>query len=81
MAIVHEIAIDPEFSVEDLKNKDKVYNALKVNMHKAFWDVLRDEISKDPPNYNHAFLLLNDLKDVYTIFFFIYKKFVFIYFF
>lgn len=64
MAIVHEIAIDPKFSVEDLHSKDGVYTAFKLNMHKAFWDVLRDEISKNPPDYNHAFLLLHDLKDV-----------------
>lgn len=70
MAIVHEIAIDPTFSVEDLQKKDDVYSAIKSNMHKAFWDVLRSDISKNPPNYNHAFLLLHDLKDVWV------KKFV-----
>lgn len=64
MAIVHEIAIDPKFSVEDLQRKDDMYNAVKTNMHNAFWDLLRKDIADDPPNYEHAFVLLKDLKEV-----------------
>src|SRR5947209_651964 len=62
MAIVHEIAIDPKFNVEDFQKRDKLYEAVKVNMHKAFWDRLREDLEKEPPEYAGAFSLLKDLK-------------------
>lgn len=42
---------------------------VKDTMHKAFWDVLREQLNKDPPCYDHAMQLLNDIKEVsYKIF-------------
>lgn len=64
MAIVHEIAVDPEFNVEDFQRKDKVYEVVKSNFHKAFWDLLREDFAKTPPCYENAFKCLNDLREV-----------------
>ena len=33
-------------------------------VHKAFWDKLREEISQEPPVYNQALSLLQELKEV-----------------
>ena len=33
-------------------------------MHKAFWDVLEEEIKSEPPQFKHAFDLLIEMKTV-----------------
>ena len=33
-------------------------------MHKAFWDVLEEEIKAEPPQFKHAFDLLIEMKIV-----------------
>lgn len=50
--------------MEDLKPKDALYETVKSNMHKAFWNKLREDLAKDPPDHAHAFVLLKDLKEV-----------------
>lgn len=62
MAIVHQIAVDPKFKVEDLKSQDPLYETIKLNMHKAYWDLLRDDLSNNPQKNEHGFMLLKDLK-------------------
>ena len=64
MAIVHQIAVDPKCTVEDLKQRDPLYEQFKSSMHRAYWDLLRDDLGKEPPNNEHAFTLLKDLKKV-----------------
>jgi hypothetical protein len=33
-------------------------------MHTAFWDVLRDDLSADPPRYEHIIKLIGEAKEV-----------------
>lgn len=33
-------------------------------VHRAFWDSLREQLNSDPPNYNHAVILLQEVKTV-----------------
>jgi len=66
MALVHEIAVDPTFCVENLQSKDPIYKSVKENMHKAFWDLLKEDLNQDPPVYERVFELLNDLKMLIT---------------
>lgn len=67
MALVHEISINKDFNVEDLQRKDTIYTAIKLNIHKAYWDMLSEDLAKDPPEYKNTFSLLNDLKKVYKL--------------
>lgn len=32
-------------------------------LHKVFWDILREQLSSDPPIYNHAIQLLDEIKE------------------
>uniref|UniRef100_A0A158PCE9 T-complex protein 11-like protein 1 n=1 Tax=Angiostrongylus cantonensis TaxID=6313 RepID=A0A158PCE9_ANGCA len=61
LALVHEIAIDPEFSVSDIP-KNPIQAAIKENMYRAYWDLLSEDLAKDPPDYTHAFNLLMEIK-------------------
>lgn len=33
-------------------------------VHRAFWDVLQEQLNSDPPNYDHAVILLREVKTV-----------------
>ena len=33
-------------------------------MHTAFWDVLREDLSAEPPHYEHVIKLLGEAKEV-----------------
>ena len=35
-------------------------------MRKAFWDVLQEQLNDDPPRYDQALHLLQELKEVLT---------------
>lgn len=34
-------------------------------MHNVFWDVLREQLARDPPCFDHAIQLLDDIKDCF----------------
>uniref|UniRef100_A0A914QF49 T-complex 11 n=1 Tax=Panagrolaimus davidi TaxID=227884 RepID=A0A914QF49_9BILA len=63
MMLAHEIAIDPNFSLEKLP-KDPLEEQVKKCMHDAFWGKLREDFDKEPPVYEHAFNLIVDLKEM-----------------
>ncbi|KAK6031185.1 ATP synthase E chain [Ostertagia ostertagi] len=63
LALVHEIAIDPNFSVSDVPS-NPIQAAIKENMHRAYWDLLTEDLAKDPPDYTHAFNLLMEIKQI-----------------
>lgn len=33
-------------------------------VHRAFWDILQEQLNSDPPNYDHAVILLEEVKTV-----------------
>lgn len=33
-------------------------------VHKAFWNSLKEDFEKDPVEYKHAFIIINDAKQV-----------------
>jgi len=40
-----------------------------ILVHQAFWDLLREELSQDPPEYEHALILLGEIKEVNNFYF------------
>ena len=63
MVLAHEIAVDPNFSIDKLP-KDPLEEQVKKVMHDAFWNKLKEDFSNDPPNYQQIFPLIVDLKEV-----------------
>lgn len=33
-------------------------------VHQVFWDILQEQLTSDPPNYDHAVILLQEVKTV-----------------
>lgn len=63
LALVHEIAINPDFVIE--KNSTNLVEQVVANcMKKAYWDKLREDFARVPPDYSYALVLLDDIKKV-----------------
>ncbi|XP_075982121.1 T-complex protein 11-like protein 1 [Anticarsia gemmatalis] len=63
MALAHEIAVDQDFKLETFEPPDNSYQKLvKETMHKAYFDILREQLNSDPPEYKQALVLLEDVK-------------------
>lgn len=41
---------------------------VKDTMHKAFWELLREQLNNDPPEYSQAMILLTEIREVSIIF-------------
>ncbi|XP_055910312.1 T-complex protein 11-like protein 1 isoform X2 [Eupeodes corollae] len=66
MSLVHEIAVNPEFKFEPYEApENSLERRIKEVMHKVFWDILREQLNLDPPNFDHAIQLLADIKDCF----------------
>lgn len=63
MALIHEIAVNGDFILNKIEPEDKIQKQVKEVVHKAFWDVLQTQLNEDPPNYNQAMILLNEVKE------------------
>lgn len=40
---------------------------VKDTMHKAFWEILREHLNSDPPEYSQAMTLLTEIREVCLI--------------
>ncbi|CAK9805434.1 T-complex protein 11-like protein 1 [Anthophora plagiata] len=64
MALAHEIAVDKNFQLQKLEPDDGTFHRrVKEIMHKAFWNLLAEQLAEDPPNYTHALVLLKEIKE------------------
>lgn len=63
MSLVHQIVVDKDFRLEKYEpESNSLEKAVKDNMHKAFWNILREELTEDPPNYAQALILLENVR-------------------
>lgn len=66
MTLAHEIAVNSDFKLQPYEPpENSVERIIKDTMHKAFWDVLREQLGRDPPCYDMAIQLLADIKDAF----------------
>lgn len=63
MALAHEIAVDDDFRLEKIEpSKDSIHSRVKETIHNVFWDLLRQQLMEEPPNFSQALVLLEDIK-------------------
>ncbi|XP_028050230.1 T-complex protein 11-like protein 1 isoform X1 [Monomorium pharaonis] len=64
MALAHEIAVDENFQLQKLEPKDgSFHRRVKEIMHKAFWNLLAEQLAQDPPDYSQALVLMKEIKE------------------
>ncbi|KAM3620704.1 uncharacterized protein V6R79_000767 [Siganus canaliculatus] len=63
LTLAHEIVVNEDFC---FRPRSPPANSLEgrvtETLHRAFWDSLREQLDRDPPNYNHAVTLLQEVK-------------------
>lgn len=63
MALAHEIAVDHDFKLEKYKAPDNsLMGRVKEMTHKAFWDILKQQLESDPPDFTQALSLMTEVK-------------------
>lgn len=69
MYLAHEIAVDKDFMLEKINGEEEETNEpttfeahIKKVIHQAFWDLLAEELKEEPPVYNQALTLLEDVR-------------------
>ncbi|EFO85615.1 hypothetical protein CRE_01960 [Caenorhabditis remanei] len=63
MELVHEIAIDPNFQIPD-KPTNAIQQCMRETMHRAYYNQLRRDLAKDPPELEYCFGFLMELKNM-----------------
>ncbi|XP_067117213.1 T-complex protein 11-like protein 1 isoform X2 [Osmerus mordax] len=63
LSLAHEIVMNQDFCFrQNSPPKDSVEGRVKEVVHRAFWDVLQEQLSSCPPDYSHAVTLLQEVK-------------------
>ncbi|XP_043201650.1 T-complex protein 11-like protein 1 [Amphibalanus amphitrite] len=63
MALAHEIAVDHDFKLEKYKAPDNsLLGRVKEMTHKAFWDILKQQLESEPPDFSQALSLMTEVK-------------------
>ncbi|BHF77475.1 T-complex protein 11 [Sparganum proliferum] len=63
MSLAHEITMDADFKLESsTKPEEGLRQKVKETMHAAFWDLQRQKLEADPPDYSSALELLKEIK-------------------
>lgn len=66
MALAHEIAVNSDFKLEAYEPPaSSIEKLVKETVHKAFWNILKTQLESKPPVYDHALVLLNDIKEAF----------------
>lgn len=67
MALAHEIAVNTDFKLEAYEPpENSIEKVVKETMHKVFWNILKSQLESDPPVYDHALVLLGDIKEAFA---------------
>lgn len=67
MALAHEIAVNTDFKLEAYEPaENSIEKVVKETIHKAFWNILRTQLESQPPVYEHALVLLSDVKEAFA---------------
>ncbi|XP_057342430.1 T-complex protein 11-like protein 2 [Manis pentadactyla] len=65
MTLAHEIAVNENFQLkQDAFPENSLAGQVKHIVHQAFWDVLESELSAEPPEYEHAIKLFEEIREI-----------------
>ncbi|XP_051974474.1 T-complex protein 11-like protein 2 [Xyrauchen texanus] len=65
LSLAHEIVVNRNFHLEPPEiPQNSLEKRVKDMVHKAFWDCLESELNNDPPEYDYAIKLLEEIRDI-----------------
>ncbi|XP_022617114.1 T-complex protein 11-like protein 1 [Seriola dumerili] len=63
LSLAHEIVVNTDFCFKPKSPPtDSLEGRVTEIVHRAFWDSLQEQLNSDPPNYDHAVILLQEVK-------------------
>ncbi|KAM3926145.1 T-complex protein 11-like protein 2 [Leptodactylus fuscus] len=63
--LAHEIVSNENFHLNTIDPpKNSLEGQVKQIVHKAFWDRLESDLKEDPPEYEHAIKLFDEIKEI-----------------
>jgi len=63
MALAHEIAVDKDFHIKKADFPPTSFEGtFKSILHKAFWDLMEERLKEDPPDFESAISVFEDVK-------------------
>ncbi|XP_004589637.1 T-complex protein 11-like protein 2 [Ochotona princeps] len=64
LTLAHEIAVNENFQLrQDALPENSLAGRVKHIVHQAFWDILESELSAEPPEYEHAIRLFEEIRE------------------
>ncbi|XP_030056499.1 T-complex protein 11-like protein 1 [Microcaecilia unicolor] len=65
MALAHEIVVNGDFKIKQTELPEgSLEKRVRDIVHKAFWDCLEAQLNEDPPTYDHAIILVGEIKEI-----------------
>uniref|UniRef100_A0A4X1WDY5 T-complex 11 like 2 n=1 Tax=Sus scrofa TaxID=9823 RepID=A0A4X1WDY5_PIG len=65
MTLAHEIAVNENFQLkQDALPENSLAGRVRHIVHQAFWDVLESELNAEPPEYEHAIKLFEEIREI-----------------
>lgn len=65
LTLAHEIAVNENFEVKQTPvPENSLFGRVKHIVHQAFWDLLESELSAEPPEYEHAIKLFEEIREI-----------------
>nr|XP_020659297.1 T-complex protein 11-like protein 2 [Pogona vitticeps]XP_020659298.1 T-complex protein 11-like protein 2 [Pogona vitticeps]XP_020659299.1 T-complex protein 11-like protein 2 [Pogona vitticeps] len=65
LTLAHEIAVNENFHLECIEHpQNSLPGRVKQIVHQAFWDRLEEDLNEDPPEYEHAIKLFEEIKEI-----------------
>uniref|UniRef100_M3Z988 T-complex 11 like 2 n=1 Tax=Nomascus leucogenys TaxID=61853 RepID=M3Z988_NOMLE len=67
LTLAHEIAVNENFQLkQEALPENSLAGRVKHIVHQAFWDVLDSELNADPPEFEHAIKLFEEIRERLT---------------
>ncbi|XP_028307580.1 T-complex protein 11-like protein 2 [Gouania willdenowi] len=65
LSLSHEVIMNHSYRVQyDTLPQGSLWKLVRDNLHKAYWDKLESELNDDPPVYEHAIKLLEEIREI-----------------
>ncbi|XP_054974488.1 T-complex protein 11-like protein 2 [Sorex araneus] len=65
LTLAHEIAVNENFEVKQTPvPENSLFGRVKHIVHQAFWDLLESELNAEPPEYEHAIKLFEEIREI-----------------
>ncbi|KAM8883642.1 T-complex protein 11-like protein 2 isoform 1-T1 [Synchiropus picturatus] len=65
LSFAHEIIVNHNLRLEPgALPEGSLWKMVRDNVHKAFWDILESELNDDPPEYQQAIRLLEEIREI-----------------